>query len=316
MAPLQLKLNGSIAIPLQFQSVAATLKLPMYFLIFAVMCSVAVSVLLRRGATRWRIDATQAVTWNYAMAAILCALLLRPPLQTLRELNAPWLELLLLSVCLPSIFLVFAKALNLAGIARTDAAQRLALLLTLGAAFALFGEEINVLKIAGLAVGALAIAGILARPADNDLSWKQAGPWLLGVCCGYAFIDYLLKRISLHGVTSMVALQVSFILAFIFMMSWLLWQVKRGRIRLTKQNFFAGMLLGALNFANIFFYVRAHQVLSDSPATVFATMNIGVVALGTLVGVFAFKEKISIWNKIGLIFAVTSIALIALEKQM
>ena len=78
------------------------------------------------------------------------------------------------------------------------------------------------------------------------------------------------------------------------------------------RNLAGGLLLGVLNFGNILFYVWAHQALPDSPAVVFAAMNIGVVVLGTLVGVFAFGEKTGRWNRLAIGLAVVAIALIAL----
>ena len=70
-----------------------------------------------------------------------------------------------------------------------------------------------------------------------------------------------------------------------------------------------------INFGNILFYVRAHQAMPDSPAVVFASMNIGVVVLGTLVGVLGFGEKTSRLNRIAIALAVLAIALIALAPK-
>ncbi|MFT3763822.1 MAG: EamA/RhaT family transporter [Pseudoxanthomonas sp.] len=283
----------------------------MPFLLLSVTCSVLVSVLLKR-AGRLRIDVAQAVTWNYAVAASLCALLLKPSLAPLREAGAPWPELLALAVALPAIFLVFGRAVALAGIVRGDAAQRLSLLLSLAAAFLLFGETPNAWKLSGLCVGVVALAGLLARPADEDASsWRRAWPWLLATCAGYALVDVLLKRIALAHTGSMTALQASFALAFVLMLAWQFVRAAKGVARFTLRSGLGGLLLGAFNFANIYFYVRAHQALPHSPATVFATMNIGVVALGTLVGVAWFKEKTSAWNRAGLALAVVAIALVA-----
>ena len=88
-------------------------------------------------------------------------------------------------------------------------------------------------------------------------------------------------------------------------------RIARGRTRLSWRNAAAGVLLGLLNFGNIVFYVRAHQALADSPATVFAGMNIGVVLLGTLVGALAFGEPLRRINRIAVPMAVVAIALIA-----
>jgi drug/metabolite transporter (DMT)-like permease len=283
----------------------------MHYLLLAVLCSVLVSVLLKR-AERLRIDVAQAMTWNYAAAAALCALLLKPSLAPLREPGAPWFALLALAVALPAVFLAFGRAVALAGIVRSDAAQRLSLLPSLAAAFALFGETANRWKLAGLCVGFFALAGILARPAGEGAApWRRAWPWLVATCAGYAGIDVLLKRVALSGTASTTALQASFSLAFALMLAWQAVRAARGGTRFAARSLCGGLLLGALNFANIYFYVRAHQALPRSPATVFATMNIGVVALGTLVGAAFFGEKTGTWNRVGLLLAFAAIALVA-----
>jgi len=128
---------------------------------------------------------------------------------------------------------------------------------------------------------------------------------------GFALVDVLLKQVALSGTPSMAALLVSFSLAFALMLALQVARHLAGKSHLTTRNLGAGALLGLLNFGNIFFYVRAHQQLAGSPATVFAGMNIGVVVLGALVGVFAFGERISAWNRIGLALAVIAIGLIA-----
>ena len=61
--------------------------------------------------------------------------------------------------------------------------------------------------------------------------------------------------------------------------------------------------------------MRAHRALPDNPAVVFASMNIGVVVLGTLVGVLAFGERTSRWNRLGIVLAILAIALIAFAPR-
>ncbi|UYB52208.1 EamA/RhaT family transporter [Xanthomonas sp. AM6] len=286
----------------------------MAFVFLSVVCSVLVSALLKL-APRRRIDLAQAVTWNYLAALLLCAALLQPPLATLRSAQAPWAELLGLALLLPALFLVLGRAVALAGIVRTDAAQRLSLLLSLAAAFALFGERANGYKLAGLALGLLAIAGIVHRPAPAATGAARAAPWLLLVWAGFALIDVLLKRIAQAGTPFAASLLVAFAIAFVLLLGVQLWRHVRGSAPLAWRNLGAGLLLGALNFGNIAFYVRAHQALPDSPAVVFAAMNLGVIVLGALLGMLAFGEKTSAWNRAGLVLALLAIVLIAVGAR-
>ncbi len=283
----------------------------MTYLLLAVICSVLVSVLLKLAARR-QLDVAQMVTWNYLVAATLTAVVLRPPLASLQSGHAPWLALLGLAVVLPTIFLVLGRAVAEAGIVRSDVAQRLSLLLSLLAAFLFFGQTATSLKLVGLGLGLVAMLMISLRPRGPSVtatsgSWR----WLLGVWVGFAVVDILLKQVALSGTPSMAALLACFGIAFVLMLALQLWRHASGRSRLNLRNLGAGALLGLLNGGNILFYVHAHQALPDSPATVFAGMNIGVVVLGALVGVLAFGEPTSRWNRAGLGLAVVAISLIA-----
>ena len=284
----------------------------MHLLLFAVVCSVLVSVILKL-LPRYRLDASQTITWNYATAATLAWLLLDPALDTLHAPSTPWVALLTLSVALPAIFMVLARAVTTAGIVRTEMAQRLSLLLSLTAAFTVFGEPFNGWKLTGLGIGLLAIVCIVQRPDARERTTPASSAgwmWLLGVWMGFALIDLLLKTIAQAGTSSLTSLTLCFAIAFVLMLA--LQGVRRARgVRMDGRNIVAGVLLGAFNFGNIFCYVRAHQALPHSPATVFATMNIGVVVLGMLVGVLGFNERIGTRVRMGLLLAVPAIALIA-----
>ena len=110
-------------------------------------------------------------------------------------------------------------------------------------------------------------------------------------------------------------LLLAFVMAFFGMSAWQLWRMLRHGMRPGLRNAVAGLGLGVLNFGNMVFYVRAHQTLPESPATVFATMNIGVVLLGTALGVLAFGEPTSPHNRAGIALAVVAIVLIALAGR-
>lgn len=286
----------------------------MGFVLAAVLFSVLVSVLLKL-MPRLGLDVSQVITWNYLAAGLLCLWLFDPPWSALRSPQTPWLALLLLAGLLPSLFLVLAASVRRAGIVRTDIAQRLSLLLSLAAAFTFFGEAADAWKLAGLGLGLVAIVALLASAETNAKGTRGAILLLLTVWLGFALVDVALKLIARAGTPFAATLAASFALAFVGMLALQLWRHAAARSPLTWRNFVTGLLLGVLNFGNIICYVRAHRALPDSPAVVFATMNIGVVVLGTLVGVAAFGEPTSRWNRIGIALAILAIVVIATAPQ-
>src|SRR5690606_34743015 len=265
----------------------------MHFILLSALCSVSVAVLLKL-APRWRLDMPQLVMWNYLAAGTLCWFLLSPPLDSLAQRGTPGWALTGLALVMPSLFLVLAASVRVAGIVRTDVAQRLSLLLSLVAAFTLFGEQASTLKLLGLALGLAAIAGIVVRPDRRGASATGGGNalgLLLVVWAGFALVDVMLKLVAQSGTASIASLQVVFVPAYLFLLRWQLVRLWRGRVELDERNLSVGLVLCLLNFGNSLFCLLAHQALPYSPAVVFAAMNIGVVVLGTLVGVFAFGEK-------------------------
>lgn len=283
----------------------------MIYVLFSVVCSVLVSVLLKL-ARRCDVDVGQAIAWNYVVAGALTALVLQPSLAPLRQPGAPWLALVGLGVLLPTIFLALGASVRHAGIVRSDTAQRLSLLLSLLAAFALFGEQLTAGKAIGIALGLLALLCMVWR-SGHDAAERGVTGWLypLLVFVGFGVIDILFKRVAQAGVPLGASLQAMFALALLVAFAWQLWRLARAQTRFTLRNALAGLLLGLFNFGNILFYLRGHRALPQHPSLVFASMNIGVVALGALVGLLWFHERLSRLNLVGVVLALLAIGVIA-----
>ncbi len=286
----------------------------MYTLILSISCSVAVSVLLKM-ARGHGIRVDQAIAFNYVMAGALCWLILSPKPAALLQDASTWPLLLALGLLLPSVFLIMAKAVQHAGIVLSDAAQRLSLLIPLIAAFTLFGESTSASKLAGIGVALCALAALLWRPRTRvgphgAVEHEESGNTgrlivvlLLAVWVGYGTIDILFKQMAKIGSAFPTTLLGAFMLAGLISFVYLIAR----RTVWSARSVLSGLLLGLLNFGNIYFYVRAHQVFSENPTLVFSAMNIGVISLGTLVGAGVFRERIHWVNGVGIALAITAI---------
>lgn len=277
-------------------------------LIFAAaLCSVAVSILLKVAKNKG-LSPIHMISWNYMTASLLCFFWFKPDIQHISMSQTPWLLILALGILLPSVFLFLAKALQTAGILKTEIAQRLSVVLSLAAAYLIFQEQFNQLKILGIALGIGAVLCILFSHRQSTGQGNQGMLYLGLVWVGYALIDVLLKYTTSLGLQFAVALNLMFVCALIISMGYLL--IKYNSLG-SMQNIGAGLLLGVLNFANIALYVKAHMLLKDSPAIVFAGMNILVVVFGVIAGLVFFKERLKPASTVGLLLGLTSVICLA-----
>lgn len=282
----------------------------MIFLILAICASVLVSIFLKV-ARRQDIDVAQAILMNYVTAIILSVILLKPSLGMADIMGRGAWIFVALGILLPSVFIIMAKAVQMVGIAKSDVAQRLALFLPILASFTIFGESLTMAKGVGIVLAFGSLIALTYKPnlnnhhtkMGNSLTIKNTALILGGVWAGYGVIDILFKQMSKLGNAFATTLTVSFILALVLLLAYLL----VNKTKWHTKSLGSGVILGALNFANILFYIKAHQAFKDDPTLVFAGMNIGVICVGAMVGLFIFKEKISKINGLGIILGVMAV---------
>ena len=279
----------------------------MHNLIIAVLCSVAVSVLLKVARKR-NIVIQQAIAFNYIVALSLSWFLLKPDFKGLefsefivQSENTP--IFLALGILLPSVFIIMSKAVEFAGIVRSDAAQRLSLFLPILAAFLIFHEILSQSKVVGIVLAFIGLFCLLSKPNEQSVVDFRGVLGLVGVWFGYGIIDILFKQVAKSGGAFPTTLFIAFSLAACIMFIYLLFK----RTQWNVASFVGGIILGVLNFFNILFYIKAHQSFGSNPTLVFAGMNIGVICLGTITGALIFKEKISKVNWLGIVFSLCAI---------
>lgn len=286
----------------------------MIFIFLSICCSVFVSVLLKL-ARRYQIDVIQAIAWNYLSAGVLCWAFYRPQVFSLNITDTPYSIYLILGFLLPALFVLLAKSIRFSGIVRTDIAQRLSLFIPVLAAFLFFKETPSLVKSAGISVGFAAI--LFSIPWQKEQNRKSSSSWIYLICIffGLGVIDILFKQIARDTTLPFTSsLLIIFIIAFLISIITLVVMFLNRKIKFQWINLICGLILGVANFGNILFYLKAHQSLASQPSVVFSAMNIGVIILGSMVGIFIFKEKLSRLNYAGIGLAVISIILVVISQ--
>jgi drug/metabolite transporter (DMT)-like permease len=282
----------------------------MLFLLLSILCSVTVGVIFKI-SRKYTISTLQIVAWNYIFAILLCYLSFPPDLNALGA-KAPWSIYISLGVLLPAIFLFLAASIKHMGIVKTDAAQRLSLFIPILAAWLLFKEDFNTLKITAFFIALPAILLVLSKKAEN-----KNNKWIYPavVLVGFGIIDILFKQIALYtNLAFTSSLLVIFCIAMIITVAAVVYEIIFKKVRLTGVNLLLGGLVGVFNFGNILFYLKAHQAFAENPSTVFAAMNMGVIIIGSIIGIVVFKEKVSHYNYFGLLLAIVAILLITFSQ--
>lgn len=282
----------------------------MLFLILSILCSVIVGVIFKI-SRKYNANPSQIISFNYIAAITLCYFTFSPDLKTFDN-NAPLGIYTAVGILLPIVFLFLALSIRFMGIAKTDAAQRLSLFIPILAAWLLFNESFNTYKLIGVVIGFTALLFILRKQSDN-----KENKWIYPaiVLFGFGLVDILFKKIALYTVVPYTtSLFFVFLIAFAVSVLIVLYKLIVVKEKLEIKNIPFGILVGIFNFGNILFYLKAHKAFAENPSTVFAGMNMGVIILGTIIGAYFFKEKLSKTNIIGLFLALIAIIFIVLSQ--
>lgn len=284
----------------------------MFYIVLSIICSVSVGALLKF-SKRYSFDIVQVIAINYLFALFLCYFTFNPDISAI-DSSSPWKIYIGLAILLPSVFLILAASIKHIGIVKTDIAQRMSLFIPILAAYFIFREDFSNLKLIGLVIGFPAIFLTLSKKNNAD---AQENKWIFPVLVllGFGIIDILFKQIALQkNIPYTTSLFVVFCGALIIALCCSVYSIAIKKNKIRVQNLVIGAFLGILNFGNILFYLKAHKEFAENPSTVFAAMNLGVIVLGSLVGIIAFKEKVSLKNYIGIILALASIVFITLSQ--
>jgi len=290
----------------------------MSFLLLSIVCSTAI-VLLFRTLGHWQISIFPTICINY-LVCVLCAWWTEGafPLQW-EDTRATWFPYaLFLGVIFITGFNVTALTVQFFQVTVAAVMQKMSLLLTVLYTIIVYGEAINGLKVIGLllAFGAILLINYRGRHQEKA---SRSRRWYLYLLPAYTLLSSALIEILFFHIEKSTAsgadlgfITIIFGLAAFIGNLILIGGVISRKISFSWPEVAAGLTLGVINFGSIYFLLKTLGSGWEG-SVIFPVNNVSIIALSTIIAILVFRERLQHSKALGLLAALTSIALIALS---
>ena len=210
------------------------------------------------------------------------------------------------------VFMLTGKTAQYCGIAVSSIASKMSMVIPICIGFYLYGESIDAQRMLGMALALPAV--VLSGLKPNQTQGKALAknflllPFLLFV--GAGLVDSAIKYAQfklMDDTNSYLIIAMIFASAGSFGLLKLLWDTMNGGERISVTSIMGGALLGIINFFSLWFLVRCLDRPDVDSSHVFAIVNVGVVLMTFLIGLFVFKEIPTFKQRIGLVLAIIAI---------
>lgn len=285
----------------------------MIFLLLSILFSTGLFVIFKYFGI-YKIDVLKAIFVNYIVAFSMGFFFAERQIPISEIYLQPWFSgALFLGALFVSIFFVMAMTAQENGVSVTSIAGKMSVVVPVVFGIILYNESITFLKIVGIIMALIAVYLSSVKEEKSEKNGILLLPILLFI--GSGTIDTLLKYIQENYVADEDVSIFSgslFGIAGVFAFFILVIKTIKKRVSFGYKNIIAGIILGVPNYYSIIFLIKALQNKNFESSTLFTINNVAIVVVSTLVGLFFFKEKFSIKNKVGVVMAILGIVLVTI----
>lgn len=289
----------------------------MFLLGVAVLANILIAICFKLYA-RMGVDPFTAIVVNYWASLVLgSAISGQISLISYVPTEAPWTSYAIaLGLLFVIGFTVIAFSVKYAGIAITTAMQKMSLLVSAGYAILFFGEPFGLLKFMGMLLAITAIL-MITRSKTHAAPMKQRMLVLLfplGTLLFSGTIESILYHVHAHHlaingdiVFTTYAFSVAGCIGAVIVVA----RHIVGSHRINIRDLIGGVALGIPNFFSIYLILALlHRGFSGS--VLYPILNILVLSISAIIGLYLFREKLNKINIVGIGMALVAILLISL----
>lgn len=300
----------------------------MIFLLLSILCSTVI-ILIFKVLANYKVHGFHAIIINYWVCVVTGLLSgAVAPSTLLTFFEKPWLPI---SLLLGLLFIGGFYAINLTvkhnGITVASIVSKNAMVISVTAAFFLYGDVVNLPKIIGIVAAIAAIILTSARSKGSLLAQQlTTNTWIYPLLAFLVSgtIETLLKYtqeyhlapgeqpvflIFLFGTAAAIG-TIIYMAQFISARGKTDWS-----IRVLRNNWLGGLLLGIPNYGSIYFLIKTLEQPNWESSVVYPVNNIGVVLFSSGFAYLFFAEKFNRIKLVGIGLAIIAIGLIAWGTQ-
>ncbi|HRN25217.1 MAG: EamA family transporter [Ignavibacteriaceae bacterium] len=280
----------------------------MIFLILAIICSSSLALILKYGSVK-KSNILLLINGNYLTASIFALIFIFFKGGFHFSINAT-LFAIGLGVLFAETFVIYSKAISLAGTALATVSARLSVLIPVLFSILFFNESPNIIMIFGFALAIVTLYLFYLSLKNHGAQEGRKGKYiyLFSLLVGIGFVDFSMKIFEQNFSIDEKGTFVFLIFFFAFLYT--LVRIQIGKIKFDKETYKIGLILGLPNVLAIHFLLAA---LSELPAIiVFPIQNIGVIVLTAVAAYLFWKEQINLYGKIAIAVGIAAILLLKL----
>lgn len=258
---------------------------------------------------KYNINTLQAIVVNYITACICGLIHNNASVSSAEILQSDWLYGAVgLGFLFIAIFNVMALTAQKNGLSVASVASKMSVIIPVIFGVYVLNEGLGFQKIIGILLALIAVYLTSIKPnADVKLTQSLYLPILLFLGSGVidTSVNYFAPKDKIPLFSATI-----FGIAFLIGLLILFYKSAKLKTRFKLKSIPLGVTLGLVNYASIFFLLKALRVDGFESSTLFTINNVAIVALSTLVGLMMFRETISNKNWLGIGIAIISIVIV------
>ena len=290
----------------------------MIYLLLCIACSAGI-FLLFRAFTSWGAHTLQAIVINYGVAALL-GWTLSGGFSTLKMAwGTPWVNTAMaVGILFIYLFHLIARSTQELGVTVTSIAAKLSMVIPV-AVFLIFDPTdepaLTKLLAVGLAVPAVVLSSWKNEKQTSNRSWIIPliiflGGGLIDLMFGWYSGPEHMTRIEFRYLFATIPFSVAFIIGLGMLLRAKLRPVPPHTDHNRTITWIGGVILGVINFGSLYLLLEAFDKLSLDRSAIMPIANLGIVLVSSLMAIYAFKEKLSTTNWMGLLIGALSIGML------